>query len=147
MHLLVDVEIGQARIDTGGYLKPILGLGWTEFRRLTTLSQGPVQVYRMSAGDYLALILDTVPGKGHDKKADMGTGPHLTIIAPRYLPSRPSALTQTNSQLPYRRRNELGCCAQRAADASHAPDRAAGTNYSKCSISNSVRTRTLRVEC
>jgi hypothetical protein len=61
MHLLLDVELAKL-------VKPILGLGWIEFRHLTTLSQGPVQVYRMSAGDYLALILDTVPGKGVMKK-------------------------------------------------------------------------------
>jgi hypothetical protein len=42
-------------------LKPILSLGWTAFHRLNALNHGAVRVYRMSAGDYLALIVDAFP--------------------------------------------------------------------------------------
>ncbi len=66
MHVLVHVELAKL-VSARGYLKPFLGLGWTEFRRLNALNHGAVRVYRMSAGDYLALILDAVHTTGHDQ--------------------------------------------------------------------------------
>jgi hypothetical protein len=54
-------------MSTGGYLKPILSLGWTAFHRLNALNHGAVRVYRMSSGDYLALILDAVPSNERDQ--------------------------------------------------------------------------------
>jgi hypothetical protein len=66
MHVLVHVELAKL-VSTGGYLKPFPSLGWTEFRRLNALNHGAVRVYHMSAGDYLALILDAVHTTGRDQ--------------------------------------------------------------------------------
>jgi hypothetical protein len=90
MHVLVHVELAKL-VSAGGYLKPFLGLGWTEFRRLNALNHGAVRVYRMSAGDYLALILDAVHTTGRDQTpaitSDEGRLPAtkaLAIIAQRH---------------------------------------------------------------
>ncbi|SRR6266404_1929292 len=66
MHVSTHIELAKLVI-TGGYLRPILSLGWTVFHRLNALNHVAVRVYRMSAGDYLALILDAVPSKERDQ--------------------------------------------------------------------------------
>lgn len=70
MHVLIHVELANA-VSTGWFLKPLLGLGWTKFHRLSALNNGAVRVYRMSAADYLALVLDAVPGNDPDQTRDV----------------------------------------------------------------------------
>jgi hypothetical protein len=49
------------------------------FHRLNALNHGAVGVYRMSAGDYLALILDAVPSKERDQaRVVTGDGSQLS---------------------------------------------------------------------
>jgi hypothetical protein len=66
MHVLIHVELAKF-VYTGEYLRPIFGLGWTKSHRADALNHGAVRVYRMSAADYLALILDAMQGTGHDQ--------------------------------------------------------------------------------
>jgi hypothetical protein len=71
-----------------------LSLGWTVFHRLNALNHGAVRVYRMSAGDYLALILDAVPSKERDQaRVVTGDGSQLSTtralaVSPRGINAR-----------------------------------------------------------
>jgi hypothetical protein len=73
MHVLIHVELAKV-VSTGGFLKPLLGLGWTALHRLNALDHGAVRVYRMSAADYLALVLDAIPSNERGQTRDVTGG-------------------------------------------------------------------------
>jgi hypothetical protein len=93
MHVLVHVELAKL-VSTGRSMKPILGLGWTDIRRFNALNHGAVRVYRMSAGDYLALILDAVHSTGPDQTRAITsndgplTATNALVVSPRGINAR-----------------------------------------------------------
>jgi len=79
----------------------ILSLGWTVFHRLNALNHVAVRVYRMSAGDYLALILDAVPSKERDQ-ARVVTAMEANCLGQELWRCRPAALTHAAGDGPAR---------------------------------------------
>ena len=100
MHVSTHIELAKLVI-TGGCLRPILSLGWTVFHRLNALNHVAVRVYRMSAGDYLALILDAVPSKERDQ-ARVVTTMEANCLGQELWRCRPAALTHAAGDGPAR---------------------------------------------
>src|SRR5258708_34361405 len=100
MHVSTHIELAKLVI-TGGHLRPILSLGWTVFHRLNSLNHVAVRVYRMSAGDYLALILDAVPSKER-AQAPVVTAMEANSLAQERWRCRPAALPPAAGDRPAR---------------------------------------------
>ena len=67
MHVLTHVELAKL-VTTGGYLKPILSLGWTEFHRLNALNHGAVRVRRRLCRDRDGPGLSPLRQPGNDHR-------------------------------------------------------------------------------
>ena len=87
MHVLCHVNLAKC-IYTGQYMKGFFGFGWSEVRRADALAHGAVRVYRMTAVDYLALILDAVHGAGNEQAPSAGHGAENVLSVPKVIPSR-----------------------------------------------------------
>jgi hypothetical protein len=73
MCILAPVHLAKC-VYTGRFLAPLFGLGWTRARRVDALCEGPVRVYRMTAVDYLALLLDALCGDSRPQSEASGAG-------------------------------------------------------------------------
>lgn len=70
MTLLTHVHLAKC-VYTGRSFARLFTLGWTKPRRAEALNEGAVRIYRMTAVDYLTLLLDAVDGA--DNPAEFAT--------------------------------------------------------------------------
>lgn len=87
MTVVTHVHLAR-RIYTGQSLAHLFTIGWTKALRANALGEGAVRVYRMSAVDYLALLLDAIGASSTPNAEDGGAPPSPSPVptSPKLLP-------------------------------------------------------------